>query len=74
MRIIRIYFDMKFRELERLVKEDGWVLDSSRGSHIHYVHPEKQGKITIPCHSGDIKQGTLMSILKQAGIKKGGIK
>ena len=27
------------------------------------------GKITIPNHKGDIKKGTLNSILKQAGLK-----
>lgn len=28
------------------------------------------GKVTIPRHKGDVKKGTLNSILKQAGIKK----
>ncbi len=27
------------------------------------------GKVTIPKHKGDVKKGTLNSILKQAGIK-----
>jgi predicted RNA binding protein YcfA (HicA-like mRNA interferase family) len=29
----------------------------------------KQGKVTIPRHSKDIKKGTANSILKQAGMK-----
>jgi predicted RNA binding protein YcfA (HicA-like mRNA interferase family) len=32
-------------------------------------HAHKPGKVTVPGHSGDIKKGTLNSILKQAGIK-----
>ena len=70
MRIMRIYLSMKFRELEKLLKADGWVLDNIKGSHHHYKHSQKTGKVTVPCHGGDIKQGTLHSILRQAGLKK----
>lgn len=42
---------------------------SIRGSHIHYKHPTKPGKVTIVQHGGEIPQGTLNSILKQAGFK-----
>jgi predicted RNA binding protein YcfA (HicA-like mRNA interferase family) len=28
----------------------------------------KLGKVTVPMHGGDIKDGTLRSILKQAGL------
>jgi len=31
---------------------------------------KSHGKVTIPKHNGDVKKGTLNSILKQAGIKK----
>jgi len=41
----------------------------TKGSHFQLKHPEKQGKITIPMHGGDLKPGTLNSILKQAGLK-----
>ena len=30
------------------------------------------GKVTIPKHKGDVKKGTLNSILKQAGLRKQG--
>ena len=40
-----------------------------KGSHLQLVHNVKKGKVTIPIHSGDIKPGTLNSILKQAGLK-----
>jgi predicted RNA binding protein YcfA (HicA-like mRNA interferase family) len=60
---------MKFKELERLIKNDGWVLKNVSGPHYQYEHPTKKGRVTIQMHNGDIKQGTLNNILKQAGIK-----
>jgi predicted RNA binding protein YcfA (HicA-like mRNA interferase family) len=60
---------MTFRELEKIIKKDGWIFDEADGSHYHYCHPYKTGKVTIPRHKGDIKKGTLNSILKQAGLK-----
>ncbi|WP_443652327.1 type II toxin-antitoxin system HicA family toxin [Dialister invisus] len=60
---------MTFRELEKLLKKDGWRLKSVRGSHHHYTHPTKPGKITIPNHKGDLKIKTVDNILKQAGLK-----
>jgi predicted RNA binding protein YcfA (HicA-like mRNA interferase family) len=32
-------------------------------------HPVKKGGVTVPMHKGDLKKGTLHSILTQAGIK-----
>ena len=52
----------KPKELERIILEDGWVFKMQTGSHRHYTHPTKPGKVTIP-------KGTENSILKQAGLK-----
>jgi len=60
---------MKSKELIRILKNDGWVEKEQKGSHLQLVHNVKKGKVTIPIHSGDIKPGTLNSILKQAGLK-----
>lgn len=59
---------MKFREIEKIILSDGWRLKNSRGSHCHYTHPTKSGKVTIPNHTGDLDPRTVKSILKQAGI------
>ena len=32
------------------------------------THPTKPGKVSVPMHGGDVKDGTLRSILKQAGL------
>lgn len=60
---------MTFKELEKLLKADGWELKNTCGSHYQYVHPTKNGKVTVPNHKGDIPKGTASSILKQAGLK-----
>ena len=60
---------MRARELEKLILQDGWYLIKQVGSHKHYKHATKSGKVTIPSHSGDIDKGTANSILKQAGLK-----
>lgn len=61
--------EMKFKELERILIDDGWKFKSARGSHYQYIHPIKKGKITIPRHGGDLNIKTAKTILKQAGIE-----
>lgn len=56
-------------EMEKIILADGWKFHSQTGSHRHYIHPFKKGKVTIPFHSRDIPKGTENSILKQAGLK-----
>lgn len=60
---------LKPREMEKIILADGWVFKSQEGSHRHYVHPTKPGKVTIPFHCKDILKTTEKSILKQAGLK-----
>ena len=60
---------MRFRELERIVLDDGWFLNDVRGSHHQFKLPTKSGKVTIPNHRGDIPLRVVNSILKQAGLK-----
>lgn len=61
---------MTFKEMERLLKNDGWFLKTTRGSHHQYVHSFKKGKITVPRHQGDLDIRTANTILKMAGIKE----
>ncbi|MDR2713628.1 MAG: type II toxin-antitoxin system HicA family toxin [Clostridiales bacterium] len=61
---------MNFRETDRILREDGWYVDSVKGSHYHYKHPTKPGKVTIPNHGGgDIPKPVIKSIKKQAGLE-----
>ena len=60
---------MTFREIEKIIKADGWILKSVEGSHFHYKHPVKPGKVTIPKHGNrDLHKKTVDSILRQAGL------
>ncbi|MCD7884284.1 MAG: type II toxin-antitoxin system HicA family toxin [Lachnospiraceae bacterium] len=56
-------------EMEREILNDGWIFENQTGSHRHYKHPEKPGKVTIPFHSKELPKGTENSIRKQAGLK-----
>jgi predicted RNA binding protein YcfA (HicA-like mRNA interferase family) len=59
---------MTFRDAEKMVKQDGWILIKVEGSHHHYRHNIKPGKVTIPYHSGDLPLRVVNSIKKQAGL------
>jgi len=62
---------MKISEVLRLLRDDGWFLVATRGSHRQFKHPNKAGRVTVPGKpSDDLAPGTLNSIFKQAGLKK----
>lgn len=60
---------MTVREILKTLHKDGWYDFDQDGSHLQLKHPSKPGKVTVPKHGGDLKPGTLNSILKQAGLK-----
>lgn len=60
---------MTVREILKILKKDGWKVTNQTGSHIQLEHNIKKGKVTVPNHNGDIRKGTLDSILKQSGLK-----
>ena len=60
---------MRFREVEKMILQDGWYEVKQVGSHHQYNHSTKSGKVTIPEHKGkDINMTVVKSILKQAGL------
>jgi predicted RNA binding protein YcfA (HicA-like mRNA interferase family) len=52
--------------LRRLLAE-GWFEVGQKGSHKHYRHASKPGRVTVPHPKRDIPVGTLRSIWRQAG-------
>lgn len=62
---------MKYREVIKLIENDGWVQVRQRGSHRAYKHNTKVGIVTIAYHrlSDEVHRGTLNSIMKQAQLK-----
>jgi len=60
---------MNSKQIIKLLETDGWLLDRVRGSHHHFKHPGKPGRVTVKHPDSDIPKGTLNSIRKQAGWK-----
>jgi predicted RNA binding protein YcfA (HicA-like mRNA interferase family) len=62
---------MKVRELLKLLRKDGWVVDRTRGDHRQLIHPTKSGTVTVSGHlSDDVHPKTLKSVLRQAGLEE----
>ncbi|MBW4018381.1 type II toxin-antitoxin system HicA family toxin [Moraxella osloensis] len=59
---------MKSTDLMNTITADGWYLVKVSGSHHHFKHDDKEGKVTIPHPKKDLPKGTARSILKQAGL------
>lgn len=59
---------MKSLDLIKVIEADGWYLHRTAGSHHHFKHPNKTGLVTIPHPKKDLPNGTVKSILKQAGL------
>jgi predicted RNA binding protein YcfA (HicA-like mRNA interferase family) len=54
-----------------LIEKDGWRLVVMEGSHRHYKHPTKPGRVTVAGHlREDVHPKTLKSIFTQAGLTK----
>ena len=52
------------------MRQGGWLLVRTRGSHRQYRHPDKPGTVTIAGKLGDdLPRGTWASIMKQAKLK-----
>ncbi len=58
------------RKLIKILKEKGFEKDHSTGSHFIFYHSITKRRVTVPFKRRDLPKGTIMSILKQAGISK----
>lgn len=54
----------------KILEGKGFVLDRITGSHHIYYHPETRRRAVVPLHKKELPKGTLIEILKQAGISK----
>lgn len=57
------------REVIAMLIADGWELIAVVGSHHHYKHKDKPGKVTVKHPCKDIPPKTLQSIARQAGLQ-----
>lgn len=61
---------MKINQVLKLLTKDGWYLHRHGKRHDLYRHKTKTGQIAIPRHKAkEVANGTLESILKDAGLK-----
>ena len=61
---------MKVSEILKILRDDGWQIKRTKGSHRQLKHSIKNGLVTVAGNlSDDVPKGTLGSILRQAGLK-----
>lgn len=62
---------MKVKEVISLLEENGWEFKRMRGDHRIFGKENARRPIVVPgALSDDLKEGTLNSILKEAGLKE----
>lgn len=58
------------KKLIKILKHSGFQLDHSSESHFIFYNLETKKRAVVPYHRNDLPKGTIMSILKEAGITK----
>ena len=59
----------RYREIVRKLKSCGFEFDrQAEGRHEIWFNPSSNRYTTVPNHPGDMPEGTLRAILRQAGI------
>ncbi len=57
---------VKSIDIIRILKKIGFEQHRQSGSH--KIFKKGNLRVTIPCHSGDLKKGTVHSIIAQSGL------
>ena len=58
-----------YRDITKRLRKLGFQFDrTARGSHEIWWNPKTRKRTTIPNHPGDLPEGTLRAILKQADV------
>lgn len=59
------------KSLIKILEQNGFFYKRAKGSHQLYHNPITNKTAIVPVHGGkDMKKGTYLAILKQAGIDK----
>lgn len=60
----------KYRQIVKRLKAFGFVFDrQAAGSHEIWYNEQTDRYTTVPNHPGDMPEGTLRAVLRQAGIE-----
>lgn len=57
-------------KVAKILERNGFALDRVRGSHHIYIHSETKRRVVVPFHKKDLPKGTLLEIMRQAGLSK----
>lgn len=60
---------MTGKEMVKLLKENGFIEVSQKGSHLKLINPETKVITIVPMHAVELGKGLEQAILKQAGLK-----
>jgi predicted RNA binding protein YcfA (HicA-like mRNA interferase family) len=59
------------KRLIKFLEDNGFIFKRSKGSHHLCHHPVTNKTVIVPVHGGkDMKKGTFLAIIKQAGLDK----
>lgn len=59
------------KSLIKFLELNGFIFKRSKGSHQLFYNPVTNKTIIVPVHGGkDLKKGTFLAIIKQAGLDK----
>ncbi|MFH1169992.1 MAG: type II toxin-antitoxin system HicA family toxin [Candidatus Vogelbacteria bacterium] len=59
-----------FKKVLAILESHSFEVDHTTGSHYILYNKDNQKRVTLPFHSGDLPKGTLLSIIKSAGLSK----
>lgn len=63
---------LRAREVVAALLRADFVRHHQTGSHLVLKHPGQPAlRVTVPMHGGDLKRGTLRSIVRQSGLTVG---
>jgi len=58
------------KDVIKILERKGFALDHATGSHRVFYHPVSGRRAVVPFHKNDLPIGTLIAILKGAGIAR----
>lgn len=58
------------KKLIKILEKLGFRLDHKTGSHFIFYDSKNKRRAVVPFHTKDLPKGTILSILRQAGITK----